>query len=89
MRSYLGTRILAQHGFKEVYNLSGATAMREFALNRRLAGLTGDHADRRSRTRRHHDRLSALETIGRSVGPPSDEPARPSSLRWAYGFPSH
>ncbi len=36
MRSYLGTRILAQHGFKEVYNLSGATAMREFALNRRL-----------------------------------------------------
>lgn len=36
LRSYLGTRILAQHGFREVYNLSGATAMREFALNRRL-----------------------------------------------------
>jgi NADPH-dependent 2,4-dienoyl-CoA reductase/sulfur reductase-like enzyme/rhodanese-related sulfurtransferase len=36
MRSYLGTRILKQHGFAEVYNLSGATAMREFALNRRL-----------------------------------------------------
>jgi len=36
LRSYLGTRILAQHGFKEVYNLSGAAAMREFALNRRL-----------------------------------------------------
>ncbi len=36
LRSYLGTRILAQHGFTEVYNLSGATAMREFALNRRL-----------------------------------------------------
>jgi len=36
LRSYLGTRVLMQHGFKEVYNLSGATAMREFALNRRL-----------------------------------------------------
>ena len=36
LRSYVGTRILAQHGFAEVYNLSGATAMREFALNRRL-----------------------------------------------------
>jgi len=36
MRSYLGTRILAQHGFREVYNLSGAVAMRDFALNRRL-----------------------------------------------------
>jgi rhodanese-related sulfurtransferase len=36
LRSYLGTRVLKQHGFAEVYNLSGATAMREFALNRRL-----------------------------------------------------
>jgi rhodanese-related sulfurtransferase len=36
LRSYVGTRILKQHGFAEVYNLSGATAMREFALNRRL-----------------------------------------------------
>ena len=36
LRSYVGTRILKQHGFGEVYNLSGATAMREFALNRRL-----------------------------------------------------
>jgi NADPH-dependent 2,4-dienoyl-CoA reductase/sulfur reductase-like enzyme/rhodanese-related sulfurtransferase len=36
MRSYLGTRILAQHGFREVYNLSGAVAMRDFALVRRL-----------------------------------------------------
>lgn len=36
LRSYVGTRILAQHGFMEVYNLSGASAMREFALNRRL-----------------------------------------------------
>ena len=36
LRSYLGTRILKQHGFNEVYNLSGATAMREFAMNRRL-----------------------------------------------------
>jgi len=36
LRSYVGTRLLKQHGFAEVYNLSGATAMREFALNRRL-----------------------------------------------------
>ena len=36
LRSYVATRILKQHGFTEVYNLSGATAMREFALNRRL-----------------------------------------------------
>ncbi|MEX1297318.1 MAG: FAD-dependent oxidoreductase [Candidatus Limnocylindrales bacterium] len=36
LRSYVATRILKQHGFGEVYNLSGATAMREFALNRRL-----------------------------------------------------
>jgi NADPH-dependent 2,4-dienoyl-CoA reductase/sulfur reductase-like enzyme/rhodanese-related sulfurtransferase len=36
LRSYLGVRILSQHGFREVYNLSGATAIREFALNRRL-----------------------------------------------------
>jgi rhodanese-related sulfurtransferase len=36
LRSYVGTRVLKQHGFAEVYNLSGATAMREFALNRRL-----------------------------------------------------
>jgi NADPH-dependent 2,4-dienoyl-CoA reductase/sulfur reductase-like enzyme/rhodanese-related sulfurtransferase len=36
LRSYVGTRILKQHGFGEVYNLSGAAAMREFALNRRL-----------------------------------------------------
>ena len=36
MRSYLGTRYLAQHGFREVYNLSGAVAMRDFAFNRRL-----------------------------------------------------
>ena len=36
LRSYLGTRLLKQNGFDEVYNLSGATAMREFAMNRRL-----------------------------------------------------
>lgn len=36
LRSYLATRILKQHGFGEVYHLSGAAAMREFALNRRL-----------------------------------------------------
>lgn len=34
-RSYAALRILAQHGFKEVYNLSGAAAMRDFAMNRR------------------------------------------------------
>jgi NADPH-dependent 2,4-dienoyl-CoA reductase/sulfur reductase-like enzyme/rhodanese-related sulfurtransferase len=36
LRSYVGTRILAQHGFARVFNLSGAAAMRDFALNRRL-----------------------------------------------------
>jgi len=36
LRSYVGTRVLKQHGFDEVYNLSGATAMRDFALHRRL-----------------------------------------------------
>ena len=36
LRSYVGTRILKQHGFDDVHNLSGATVMREFALNRRL-----------------------------------------------------
>jgi NADPH-dependent 2,4-dienoyl-CoA reductase/sulfur reductase-like enzyme/rhodanese-related sulfurtransferase len=36
LRSYVGTRILAQHGFTRVLNLSGAAAMRDFALNRRL-----------------------------------------------------
>ena len=34
MRSYIGTRILAQHGFGEVYNLSGAAAVRDLMLNR-------------------------------------------------------
>ncbi|MBK1646080.1 NADH oxidase [Thiocapsa imhoffii] len=34
-RAYAGVRILAQHGFAEVYNLSGAAAMRDFARNRR------------------------------------------------------
>ncbi|MFV2064800.1 MAG: rhodanese-like domain-containing protein [Chloroflexota bacterium] len=35
LRSY-GGRLVKQHGFSEVYNLSGATAMRDFALNHRL-----------------------------------------------------
>ena len=35
LRSYIGTRILAQHGFTEVYNLSGAASVRDLALNRR------------------------------------------------------
>lgn len=34
LRSHLGTRILAQHGFGEVYNLSGAAAVRDLMLNR-------------------------------------------------------
>lgn len=38
LRSYLGTRILAQHGFAEVYNLSGAASVRDLALNRRTPG---------------------------------------------------
>jgi rhodanese-related sulfurtransferase len=39
LRSYLGTRILAQHGFREVYNLSGAATVRDLALNRRAPEL--------------------------------------------------
>ena len=35
LRSYIGTRILAQHGFTEVFNLSGAASVRDLALNRR------------------------------------------------------
>jgi rhodanese-related sulfurtransferase len=34
LRSYLGTRILAQHGFAAVYNLSGAATVRDLLLNR-------------------------------------------------------
>lgn len=34
-RSYAAVRILAQHGFREVYNLTGAAAMRDYAMNRR------------------------------------------------------
>lgn len=33
-RAYIACRILAQHGFTRVYNLSGAAAIRDFALNR-------------------------------------------------------
>ena len=35
LRSYLAARILLQHGFREVYNLSGSVAMRDFATNRK------------------------------------------------------
>ncbi len=35
LRSYLGTRILAQHGFGQVFNLSGAATVRDLMLNRR------------------------------------------------------
>jgi NADPH-dependent 2,4-dienoyl-CoA reductase/sulfur reductase-like enzyme/rhodanese-related sulfurtransferase len=35
LRSYVATRILAQSGFEEVYNLSGSVTVRDFATNRR------------------------------------------------------
>ncbi len=38
LRSYVGVRILAQHGFAEIYNLSGGVAMRDYARNRGAAG---------------------------------------------------
>jgi len=38
LRSYVGVRILAQHGFAQVYNLSGGVAMRDYARNRGAAG---------------------------------------------------
>jgi rhodanese-related sulfurtransferase len=44
-RAYAGVRILAQHGFSEVYNLSGAAAMRDFALNRRSGAEPGAPVD--------------------------------------------
>jgi NADPH-dependent 2,4-dienoyl-CoA reductase/sulfur reductase-like enzyme/rhodanese-related sulfurtransferase len=34
LRAYVGVRILAQHGFADVRNLSGGAAMRDLALNR-------------------------------------------------------
>ena len=34
LRSYIGTRILLQHGFGEVYNLSGAATVRDLMFNR-------------------------------------------------------
>lgn len=34
LRSYVAARILLQHGFQEVYNLSGSVAMRDYAINR-------------------------------------------------------
>lgn len=44
-RSYIAARILAQHGFAPVYNLSGAAAMRDFALNRRSGAEPGTPVD--------------------------------------------
>lgn len=38
LRSYVGARILLQHGFAQVFNLSGAAAMRDYALNRGAPG---------------------------------------------------
>jgi NADPH-dependent 2,4-dienoyl-CoA reductase/sulfur reductase-like enzyme/rhodanese-related sulfurtransferase len=43
LRSYLGTRILAQHGFAEVYNLSGAATVRDLLLNRGEQAPVRDH----------------------------------------------
>ncbi|MFW5833484.1 MAG: FAD-dependent oxidoreductase [Pseudomonadota bacterium] len=42
LRSYVGVRILAQHGFRDVANLSGGVAMRDYALNRGAAGVPTD-----------------------------------------------
>jgi NADPH-dependent 2,4-dienoyl-CoA reductase/sulfur reductase-like enzyme/rhodanese-related sulfurtransferase len=44
-RSHLALRILVQHGFTEVYNLSGAAAMRDFAMNRRSGAAPGTLVD--------------------------------------------
>jgi rhodanese-related sulfurtransferase len=41
LRSYVGVRILAQHGFTQVSNLSGAAAMRDLALMRRSPAAPG------------------------------------------------
>ena len=68
LRSYVGTRVLKQHGFGEVYNLSGATAMREFALNRRLPAAYETATGRRAVTRRHHDRLATRHGPGDGLG---------------------
>lgn len=40
-RAYAALRILVQHGFKEVYNLTGAASMRDFAMNRRSGAEPG------------------------------------------------
>ena len=39
LRSYVGARILKQHGFAAVFNLPGAAAMRDYALNRGAPGV--------------------------------------------------
>lgn len=62
-RAYVAVRILAQHGFARVYNLSGAAAMRDFALNRRSGN--------EPRTLVDLPRPEHLATPGRSV--PRDE----------------
>jgi rhodanese-related sulfurtransferase len=40
LRSYVGLRILAQHGFAEIYNLSGGVAVRDYALHRGAPGVS-------------------------------------------------
>ncbi len=44
LRSYIGVRILAQCGFLQVFNLSGAAAMRDLALMRRSPTAIGSPA---------------------------------------------
>jgi NADPH-dependent 2,4-dienoyl-CoA reductase/sulfur reductase-like enzyme/rhodanese-related sulfurtransferase len=41
LRSYIAVRILAQHGFGQVFNLSGAAALRDLALMRRSPAPVG------------------------------------------------
>lgn len=44
-RAHLALRILVQHQFAEVYNLSGAAAMRDFSMNRRSGAVPGTLVD--------------------------------------------
>jgi NADPH-dependent 2,4-dienoyl-CoA reductase/sulfur reductase-like enzyme/rhodanese-related sulfurtransferase len=44
LRSYVAVRILAQHGFEQVFNLSGAAALRDLALMRRSPWAVGSPA---------------------------------------------
>ena len=56
LRAYVGARILEQHGFAEVRNLSGGAAMRDYALNRGCA--PDDAAARKLPTPEHLGELA-------------------------------